>query len=245
MPYKDPEKQKEQRKRYQKENREKLLAYAKKYREENKEKVRAWGKKSQEKPEAKKRRKIYEADYFEKNRDIIREKQAIYREKNREEIRKRAKERRERLRDEINVQARVYYDKKKSNPEFMRKKRIKDLKAAKNKTLSPSQKIAATLRNRINIGLKKSKKAGRTIELLGCTYSEVKLHLEKQFTEGMTWDNWGRGGWHIDHIKPCSSFDLTKEKEQFKCFHHSNLQPLWESDNCAKGDNIDWRKDEN
>ena len=126
----------------------------------------------------------------------------------------------------------------------MRKKRINNLKASKNYTLSPSQKIAATLRNRINIGLKKSKKAGRTIELLGCTYNEVKLHLEKQFTKGMSWDNWGRGGWHIDHIKPCSSFDLTKEKAQFKCFHYSNLQPLWESDNCAKGDNIDWKKDE-
>lgn len=224
--------------RYRKKNREKLLAYAKKYREENKEKVRLWDKKSRDKREDE--INAYHRKHYQENRDKILESQAEYRKENIEEIRKKARERRKHLKDEINKDARDRYAKKKNDPEFMLKKRLKDLKAAKNRKWSPSQKIASTLRNRINIGLKKSKKAGRTIQLLGCTYNEVKIHLEKQFTKGMNWENWGRGGWHIDHIKPCASFDLTKEAEQFKCFHYSNLQPLWESDNCSKGDR-EWR----
>jgi hypothetical protein len=49
----------------------------------------------------------------------------------------------------------------------------------------------------------------------------------------MNWEN--QGEWHIDHILPCASFDLTKEEEQRKCFHYTNLQPLWAKDNMIKG----------
>lgn len=49
----------------------------------------------------------------------------------------------------------------------------------------------------------------------------------------MSWENYGK--WHIDHIKPCSKFDLTVKEEQYKCFHYSNLQPLWGPENSAKG----------
>jgi desulfoferrodoxin (superoxide reductase-like protein) len=62
--------------------------------------------------------------------------------------------------------------------------------------------------------------------------------LEKQFKLGMNWDNYGRSGWHIDHIKPCASFDLTKKEEQLKCFHYTNLQPLWARENLIKSDKI-------
>ena len=58
-------------------------------------------------------------------------------------------------------------------------------------------------------------------------------HIQNKFTEGMLWDNYGL--WHIDHIRPCSKFDLSKPKEQRKCFHYSNLQPLWAIDNIRKG----------
>lgn len=53
------------------------------------------------------------------------------------------------------------------------------------------------------------------------------------FTNGMTWDNYGQ--WHVDHIRPCALYDLTKEDQQMACFHYTNLQPLWAKDNMSKG----------
>jgi hypothetical protein len=61
-------------------------------------------------------------------------------------------------------------------------------------------------------------------------------HLQKQFKEGMTKEN--HGLWHIDHIRPISSFDLTKPEQQIKCFHYTNLQPLWAKENLSKGSKI-------
>jgi hypothetical protein len=75
------------------------------------------------------------------------------------------------------------------------------------------------------------------MELLGCTIDFFKNHLESKFVEGMSWQNYGKG-WHIDHIIPCVSFDLSKPEEQRKCFHFSNLQPLWAVDNIRKGTKI-------
>jgi hypothetical protein len=69
--------------------------------------------------------------------------------------------------------------------------------------------------------------------LIGCSVPQLRKHLEAQFTEGMTWDN--HGEWHIDHIKPCASFDLTDAEQQLECFNYTNLQPLWASDNLSKG----------
>ena len=77
-----------------------------------------------------------------------------------------------------------------------------------------------------------------TNDLLGCSKKEIRNYLENKFQEGMSWDNYGRYGWHIDHIKPCSSFDLSELEEQKKCFHYTNLQPLWARDNLEKGKKI-------
>ena len=49
----------------------------------------------------------------------------------------------------------------------------------------------------------------------------------------MSWGNYGK--WHVDHIRPCASFNLVNEEEQKKCFHYTNLQPLWAKDNLSKG----------
>ncbi len=72
------------------------------------------------------------------------------------------------------------------------------------------------------------------MELIGCSSKELESYLETQFTEGMTWDNYGYYGWHIDHIKPCASFDLSDPEQQKLCFHYSNLQPLWAKENIKK-----------
>jgi hypothetical protein len=99
-------------------------------------------------------------------------------------------------------------------------------------------KIIETLRARINIAIKNNKKINHSIELLGCTPKELKQYLELQFKDGMSWDNYGLYGWHIDHIIPCSIFDMSDPVEQKQCFHYSNLQPLWAKDNLIKGDKI-------
>lgn len=97
-------------------------------------------------------------------------------------------------------------------------------------------KLSCNLRSRLYHVLKDSDKCDSTFKLLGCTIEEFKIHLENQFTEGMTWDNHGFYGWHIDHIRPCASFDLSNEEEQKICFHYTNLQPLWRKDNLIKSD---------
>lgn len=101
-------------------------------------------------------------------------------------------------------------------------------------------RLRMNLTARVLVAVKKqySKKAYKTMELIGCSIEHLRDHLESQFTEGMTWENMGQDGWHIDHIKPCFSFDLSKESEQLKCFNWKNLQPLWAKDNWKKGTKI-------
>lgn len=95
-------------------------------------------------------------------------------------------------------------------------------------------RISLNIRNRVRLAIKNNQKSGSTIELLGCSISYLRNYLEKQFDETMSWDNYGIY-WHIDHIKPCASFDLSDPKQQRKCFHYSNLQPLEKLSNLSKG----------
>jgi hypothetical protein len=99
-------------------------------------------------------------------------------------------------------------------------------------------RLALDIRRRINTALKYNYKSSSTEVLLGATIAEVKIHLEKQFKPGMSWDNHTHRGWHIDHIVPVSSFDLSRDEEQKKAFHYTNLQPLFAIDNLKKSNRI-------
>ena len=114
---------------------------------------------------------------------------------------------------------------RKENPDFQRK-----WKKEKRQT-DICFKIECNLRSRTSRG-----------ELIGADPEFVKKHLESQFEEGMSWDNNTSDGWHKDHIIPCASFDLSDPEQQKKCFHWSNLQPLWAKDNLSKGAKLNWRK---
>lgn len=105
----------------------------------------------------------------------------------------------------------------------------------------PNFKVRHLYRTRLNSALnyQRTKKFGSFINFLGCTISQLKQHLESKFKEGMNWKNHNQYGWHIDHIMPCISFDLTNPEEIEKCFHYTNLQPLWWYENLSKGGNID------
>jgi len=96
-----------------------------------------------------------------------------------------------------------------------------------------SFRVRHNLRTRLSVAVtSKFKKCSLSI-LLGCSIQQVRTYLESKFTEGMTWANYGKG--HIDHVKPCALFDLSKIEEQMICFNYTNLQPLWAKDNLKKG----------
>lgn len=96
-------------------------------------------------------------------------------------------------------------------------------------------RLTVILRNRFYELVSKGWKSQSVLKLLGCSLEELKSYLEGKFREGMNWENHGQ--WHIDHIKPCSSFDLSKKEEREICFNYKNLQPLWALDNLVKGSN--------
>ena len=95
-------------------------------------------------------------------------------------------------------------------------------------------RIKTILNARIRSCLRKSKK---TLEFVGCDMITFKRWIESQFDEHMTWDNMGTY-WHIDHVKPCASFNFENEEDIKQCFLWSNLRPLEKRENMSKGDKV-------
>lgn len=105
-----------------------------------------------------------------------------------------------------------------------------------------TKQILNNLRSRISHALKRNSKFSHTLALLGCSIEDFKKYLESKFKSNMSWENYGVKGWHIDHIKPCASFDLTNIEEQKRCFHYTNLQPLWAGEKLRKGSKVNFNK---
>ena len=100
---------------------------------------------------------------------------------------------------------------------------------------NPQNRIAHNLRGRLWLLVKNKQK--HTFEYLGMNSNEFKSWLEYQFDKNMNWDNYGTY-WHIDHVKPCASFDLTKEEDIQKCSRWTNLRPLEKTLNNSKSAKI-------
>jgi len=141
-----------------------------------------------------------------------------YREKNKEAVKRRKKEYYGKYGNE---QAKAWQRKQMNNPEF---------------------RIKKNLRGRIYVALKREVKSDSTMALLGCTIEEFRKYFESLFTKGMNWEKYLEGGIHIDHIIPCKFFDLSDPAQQKKCFHYTNLQPLWGLDNLRKGASLNYKK---
>ena len=124
---------------------------------------------------------------------------------------------------------------KKYDKNRTKEQKLKHLQARKRRIeKNPSEKIANLTRRRIILALKGTFKSSNSLKLTGAPNWEfVWKHLESTFKPGMTKEN--HGLWHIDHIRPCASFDLSKPEEQLKCFHYTNLQALWANENLSKG----------
>lgn len=93
------------------------------------------------------------------------------------------------------------------------------------------RRLVNTFRDKIRRGLKLDRKS--SLELLGCSFEELKTHLQNQFYPEMNWDNWGKI-WEIDHIVGCVNFNLFNLNELNKCFHYTNLRPLFKTTDIAK-----------
>lgn len=144
----------------------------------------------------------------------------------------------------------IYYEKYKASG---RRKEVSDIRYREQKELiikrcieynrkkyylDPSFRIITIQRSRISKIIKSAFKGtaynNSRVELIGCTPTELKAHIEKQFIEGMSWENYGIKTWHIDHIKPISKHNVLDPEDLKKAFNYKNLQPLWASDNLSK-----------
>ena len=165
-------------------NKEKIAIYNKQYEQENKEKIA-------------KRRKAF----YEKNKEMVLARKKAWKLANKEKLQAYNKANMKHIKDKYTLW-------KKENPEQYRK--TSRAYCAKRYNTDTLYRLTNTLRGRIYKALAEItvRKSARTEALLGCSVAFVKKYLEAKFTDGMTWDNYGK--WHVDHIKPCASFDLTR-----------------------------------
>lgn len=244
---KDPEKQKQ---RYRK------------YKEDNKEKIAAKKKAARSTPEAKAKEKIRRKAYYEANKSREAAKMAEWYRANRDSqlmyakeyasrpeviprVKERSAEYRKKNADRIKAWSKAWAAANKQYLKERQKQRIaKDPDFWKKHWLwakgRPATRMALACRSRVRdlvLRAKMPKRRPHIISaLVGCSGEQLAAHLESLFVDGMTWQNYGKNGWHIDHKRPCASFDLTDPEQQKQCFHYTNLQPLWWWDNIAKSD---------
>lgn len=173
--------------------------------------------------------KEYDRRYREAHKEELREYNRRYGQKHKERIRDAHREY-ERANKLMLTKARKAWYLKNHDSIRMRKRQW----ARKKRKESVEFRLLHCLRNRLRSVVKGNYKSARTMTLVGCSIGDLKAHPERLFRDGMSWDNHGKYGWHIDHILPCASFDMSKEEEQKRCFHFSNLQPLWARENLSK-----------
>ena len=177
-----------------------------------------WKEKNKDKVKLQKQR--YLKKYPQKNLDRGKK----YRENNKEKVIKRS----DKWRKENSDYNSIYYQKNKD--------KINEYYSLKKKN-DPIFKLKSHYRSKLNkiLGTNKSK---TTFSIIGCTPHQLKEHIESKFKEGMSWENHGLFGWHIDHIIPLSS--AKTEEELYKLCHYTNLQPLWSKDNLKKSNKLDY-----
>lgn len=162
--------------------------------------------------------------YYEDNKQKVNKKNALWRKQNKDRVKAyNAKQYAKRDLEKTRAYAREY--------------------SKKREAADTLYKIAKRIRTRIVDAVSRDhvSRSGSTERLLGCSVERYLAHVESTWTAGMSWDNYGvytqktPDRWHIDHVVPISSFDLTKPEEQQKAFHWSNTQALWGRENISKG----------
>lgn len=180
--------------------------------------------------------KATRARWREENREWCREYSAAYRKENPEQVKATTTKWRAENPEKIKEYTAYYAA---THEEQIRQSRRNSYEKRK---ATARGRLQNSIKTGVHNGLKRGAKAGRkTFDLLGYTVDELKRHLEKRFKNGMSWDNYGRGGWEIDHIIPQSAFNFDSPEDfDFKrCWALSNLTPLWDFENRSKNGKLD------
>jgi len=154
----------------------------------------------------------HKAEYYQTHMVEMTERQAQYRQTHRAEI--------------AHSGAKYYQMHKDERAKYIRDRRRTNIQC----------RLAGVLRSRLGSAIKGGYKAGSAVGDLGCSIGTFRLFIENQFEPGMTWDNYGE--WHLDHVQPLASFDLTDRSQFITACNWLNYQPLWAVDNIRKGDKI-------
>lgn len=182
-------------------------------------------------------------EYYRKNIEIIKKQNKEYYYKNKNYILERQKHIINSNKELHNLKRKEYRQKS-----YVKKRANKAKRDYHNKMkYNPIYKLKRVLRGRLYMAIQKIKKDNMkkpfsytetTKKFLGCTFQELKLHLESLFLPNMTWDNYGaqKGKWCIDHTIPLRAINVLKEDEIKNCLHYTNLKPMWFIDNCKKID---------
>lgn len=223
------EKERVRTKKWKVENPEKVRATQKRYREKNKEILQLRREQSRDEQRA------YSMEHYRKNKDRYRARRQEYRKANREKLRAAGHAYYEKNKGKVLERHRLNRESSREstrerNREYQKQKWREDFEYWLKKTVSRRMRDALTCQA--------TKKSERTLKLIGCSASQLAIHLEAKFLPGMSWDNYGYRGWHIDHIVPIAKFDLGDPLQQAAAFHYTNLQPLWAKDNIRKGAKI-------
>ena len=231
------------RKKYEEENREKILARQKKYREENREELSARAKRSR--LENRTEFLVKAKKYREKNRDRLILQQRDYYSKNRKKLNEQKRKWCSENKDKIKIyqakrrdESLIYHKAYRARPGYKEKFRNYINTYTKNRArIDDDFRLRKNLRKRIWDALKGTCKSASTMKLIGCTIEELWIHLEscKSWEPWMTRENYGAGGWDVDHIIACAKFNLTDPEQQKFCFHYTNLQPMEHIANIKKG----------
>lgn len=183
----------------------------------------------------------YKKDYAMKNREILLMKKKDQYLKNKEAHLRTCKEYREKNKSACNERSKIYREKNRKRFLLVQKEYREKNKESRNiRYKTDSQyRLASLIRNRLRGAMRSQqcRKNSKTMEILGCSIDEFKIYIQSQFSKGMSWNNQGKV-WHIDHIIPLSSFDLSNDNQLRQSCHWSNMRPLKAKDNLKKSDKI-------
>jgi hypothetical protein len=205
--------------------------------------------------ETRKRKCNTAKDWYLKNKEAVKEKRKLryfknkdqeaqttkkYYRKNKEKILEYSKIWKEKNEEKTKIQNHIWA---KNNPN-KRKAALKRYREKHKEKIKKMRKIYAStpkakLINSLRCATKRiayysgAKKKFPTVKIFVCSFKEAKEYLESKFKDGMNWANYGK--WHIDHIRPLTSFNLSEDNQQLEAGHYTNLQPLWASENIRKG----------